>query len=1180
MTLETGTRLDQYEILGSLGEGGMGEVYRARDHRLDRDVAIKILPAELVSDAGRLDRFEREAKLLASLNHPHIVTLHAVESEGDLRFFVMELVRGQSLEECLSAGALEIDRFLECALAISDAVAAAHSRGITHRDLKPANVMLSDSGWVKVLDFGIAKTTVMAAASGTHAPTAAMTQEGAVVGTLPYMSPEQLRGAAIGPASDVFSLGILFYEMATGERPFRGEVSVDLAMSILRDDPRPPSEQRTGLPEWLDGLMRRCLAKDPTDRFCSAVELRDELARSRDDTSSSPLPPASMASLGALPKNYRTPLVGREAESRRLREVLERTASGRGGVVTLAGEPGVGKTRLATETMRVAQSLGLLVLTGNCYEGEGSGSMSPWADIAQAVASAVPRAVFRELLGDGASEIARVQPALRRLYDDLPPPLDLPPEAERAYLFDCFCRFVENLCRRKPVLMVLEDLHWADEPTTLLLQSLAPQLDSMPVLVLGTYRDAELEDARPLSTALRELVRARLVERVSLSRLDAAVVAEMLEALSGQAPVGELVAAIHAATEGNPFFVEEVYQHLAEEDRLFDHRGRWREDLSLDRLDVPEGVRLVVGRRLERLNEEGRAVLTVAGVVGRRFGYSLLETLVEAEVDAVLECVEVAEQLHLIEPVGGLQAREVHYQFTHELIRQTLLQGLSPPRRQRLHQQVADAIETLHGEESDEQASSIAHHLYHAGTIADEAKTRRFLALAAEQAMRAGGFETARSHLEAALSLTRRIDENERAHLLWRLGLAQRSQGDWQQALENFELALGHCQPSRDPATFAAITYEHSLLAGWMGLTKMALDSALHGLEIIGEQEGPERCRLQAMAAMCLGSCGRDFEAGDTLIAEAIEGSAALREVALQGYAGLMKQYHHALGLRSRRAVRSGEAAVELLQSAGDVWSLVDARGLLRLSRVTMGLPEMGMSENQQLALRLGHFASQWWEAHGAAISVWILTADLDRFEQAIDEWGGVARAAGIGWWHVSEGARALARFWSGDLEGAREIALEAVAHEPEGALRGNQSSALFLIDSYLGRKQDALALLDRGLLPSEDLPPGGTEGQGSWTMLVQAVEGLWVLDERERAAGLYGLLLACARDRDRDQPTRSAPGSDCRRDRRCSRSTLAGGSGTLRDRAAAGPRDPVRERAGRRALLVRPHAARASRLG
>ena len=953
-------------------------------------------PTELVSDAGRLDRFEREAKLLASLNHPHIVTVHAVESEGDLRFFVMELVSGQSLEECLSAGALEIDRFLECALAISDAVAAAHASGITHRDLKPANVMLSDSGWVKVLDFGIAKTTVMAAAPGTHAPTATMTQEGVLVGTLPYMSPEQLRGAAVGPASDVFSLGIVFYEMATGERPFRGEVSVDLAMSILRDDPRPPSEQQAGLPEWLDGLLQRCLAKDPADRFRSAIELQDELARAKDATLSSLLLSAPIASLGVLPKTYRTPLAGREVESRLLRGVLERAASSRGGVVTLAGEPGVGKTRLATETMRVAQSLGFLVLTGNCYEGEGSSSMSPWADIVQAVASAVPKAVLRDLLGDGASEIARLQPGLRRLCDDLPPPLNLPPEAERAYLFDCFRQFIENLCRRKPVLMVLEDLHWADEPTTLLLQSLAPRLDSMPVLVLGTYRDAELEDARPLSTALRELVRARLVERVSLSRLNAAVVAEMLEALSGQTPVSELVAAIHAATEGNPFFVEEVYQHLAEEDRLFDDRGRWREDLSLEQLDVPEGVRLVVGRRLERLSEEGRAVLTAAGVVGRRFGYSLLETLVEAEVDAVLECVEVAEQLHLIEPVGGSQAREVHYQFTHELIRQTLLQGLSPPRRQRVHQQVADAIEALYGDESDEHASSIAHHLYHAGTIADEAKTRRFLALAAEQAMRAGGFETARNHLEAALSLTRRIDENEKAHLLWKLGLAQRSQGDWQQALENFELALGHCQPSRDPATFAAIAYEHSLLAGWMGLTKMALDSALHGLEMIGEQEGPERCRLQAMAAMCLGSCGRDFEAGDTLIAEAIEGSAALREVALQGYAGLMKQYHHALGLRSRSAVRSGEAAVELLQSAGDVWSLVDARGLLRLSKVTMGLPEMGVSENQQVALRLGHFASQWWEAHGAAISAWILTADLDCFEQAIDEWDSVARAAGM----------------------------------------------------------------------------------------------------------------------------------------------------------------------------------------
>ena len=722
MTLETGARLRHYEIIGPLGSGGMGEVYRARDHDLDRDVAIKVLPAEVVSDATRLERFEREAKVLASLNHPHIVTIHAVSSQGDIRFFVMELVRGQSLEEFLSTCAYELDPFFEHALAITDAVGAAHARDITHRDLKPANVMLSDSGWVKVLDFGIAKMTAMAASSGTQAPTAAMTQQGMVLGTLPYMSPEQLRGGSIGPPSDVFSLGAMLYEMATGTRPFRGDSSLELATSILRDHPPPASEVRADLPEGLDAILVRCLAKESPERYRSATELGEELSRLQHGSASNVGPAVPGRKLGALPKSYRTPMVGRERETRLVRAGLERTASGRGGVVTLAGEPGVGKTRLATEAMTVAQSLGFLVLIGNCYEGEGSRSMSPWADIAEAVASAVPPDVLGDLLGEGASEIAKLQPRLRHLFPDLPPPLNLPPEAERAYLFDCFRRFVESVCQSQPVLLVLEDLHWADEPTMLLLQNLAPRLETMPVLVLGTYRDAELDVARPLSTALRELVRSRLVVRISLSRLGTRGVAEMLEALSGQTPGGDLVVAIHGETEGNPFFVEEVYQHLAEEGRLFDDQGQWRQDLSLEELDVPEGVRLVVGRRLERLTDDGREALTSAAIVGRRFDYSLLETLVGIEPDALLDCVEAAERLRLIEPIAGSTAREVRYQFSHELIRQTLLQGLSLPRRQRLHRRIADAMEEAYGEESLEQASSVAHHLYQAGAAADETK--------------------------------------------------------------------------------------------------------------------------------------------------------------------------------------------------------------------------------------------------------------------------------------------------------------------------------------------------------------------------------------------------------------------------------------------------------------------------
>ncbi len=1111
--IEPGTKLGHYEITGILGAGGMGEVYRALDHSLDREVAIKILPTELISDVDRLERFEREAKVLASLNHPNIVTIHAVETRGDVRFFVMELISGRSLEESLEVGTPGIDQFFEQALAIAEAVGAAHARDITHRDLKPANVMVSGSGWIKVLDFGLAKTFAPPASAATDSPTEGMTQQGVVVGTLPYMSPEQLRGGPIGPASDVFSLGILLYQMATGERPFRGESPIELASAILRDTVQPASELREGLAEGLDAVLARCLEKNPTDRFASANELRDALADLRGKAT--PIGEGSQGGgrrarglgLGTprVPeKTYRAPMVGRDNEARTLRQALERATAGEGSLVALAGEPGVGKSRLAAESIRLARSLDVSAFVGNCYEGEGSRTMSCWADILQAVASVAPQDNLRELLGEGASELAKLYPALRHLFPELPPPLTLPPEAERAYLFDCYRQFLERLCRHQPVLFVLEDLHWADEPTMLLLQHLAPHLEGMAAMVLATYRDAELDVARPLSGALRDLVRERLVERITLRRLNEDGVAELLQALSGRPPTNELVSAIHGETEGNPFFVEEVYQHLEEEGRLFDQEGDWRADLSLEELDVPEGVRLVVGRRLERLADEGRAALTAAGVVGRRFDYALLEILSELEPDPLLDCIEAAEGLRLIEPVAGSTAREVRYQFTHELIRQTLLQGLSLPRRQRLHARVAAALETHLGDDVVEAASSMAHHLYQSGALADEAKTRRFLALAAKQALGSGGFAQALENLEAALSLTSDLEDPEKVELLLQLGAAHRSLGDWEKTLEDWGDALDLCEATGDRARFASIAFDRTFLSGWKGQVIVAMDSARRGLDQIGDLEGAERHQLQALAGMTHGLGVRDYETGDALIAEAVHGAEALGDPTLLAQVSKMRQYNDYFSMRSRQALASGEAAIAAFEATGDLWNLVEARGLLRLGRVFMGQPVMGVSENLALAQRLGNWGAQWWERDSEADAIWMLTGDLERTEEALDHQAEVARTAGMGWWPIVEGARALVRFWSGDLEAARTVATNAVEHEPRGAMRGNQSATLFLIDCYLGRKEEALARLDGGLLPSGSQ----AQGSGAWTMVVSGVEGLVVLGERERAAELYPWLL------------------------------------------------------------------------
>ena len=279
-----GTRLGPYEIVASLGSGGMGEVYRARDTRLGREVALKVLPHDLLDDAQRLARFEREAQILAALSHPHIATLHDVVEGGGQRAMVMELVSGRSLAEIMAAGAVPPRAALGYAIEICDALSAAHAAGIVHRDLKPANVLVTDGGAVKVLDFGIAKVTGPdGGASWEQSTQTSLTGDHTLVGTLGYMSPEQVQGRPVDARSDIFSLGVLLFEMLAGRRAFEADSAAGMLSAVLRDDPPPLRTVVPSVPRSAERVTARCLQKDPKYRYQSAVDLKAALEDARDD---------------------------------------------------------------------------------------------------------------------------------------------------------------------------------------------------------------------------------------------------------------------------------------------------------------------------------------------------------------------------------------------------------------------------------------------------------------------------------------------------------------------------------------------------------------------------------------------------------------------------------------------------------------------------------------------------------------------------------------------------------------------------------------------------------------------------------------------------------------------------------------------------------------------------------
>ena len=278
MRIEAGQNLLHYRLLEKIGEGGMGVVWKATDTRLNREVALKLLSADLGKDSERVQRLDREARAVAALNHPNIVTIHSIDECDGRRFLVMELARGATLDKVVPDGGLPLPRFFELAVAMADAVNAAHERGVTHRDLKPRNIMVNEQSRLKILDFGMAKSPEPPVASdASDATTASLSREGRLEGTIPYMSPEQVNGLTIDHRSDLFSVGVVLYEMATGRRPFLGETAAQLIAAILRDEPRPVTELRPEVPRQLERIIRHALDKDPDRRFQTALDLRNEL---------------------------------------------------------------------------------------------------------------------------------------------------------------------------------------------------------------------------------------------------------------------------------------------------------------------------------------------------------------------------------------------------------------------------------------------------------------------------------------------------------------------------------------------------------------------------------------------------------------------------------------------------------------------------------------------------------------------------------------------------------------------------------------------------------------------------------------------------------------------------------------------------------------------------------------
>ncbi|MBA2703222.1 MAG: protein kinase [Blastocatellia bacterium] len=714
---------ERYRLDSEIGRGGMGIVYRATDLELHREVAVKVLPTATSSVEAR-QRLMREARAAAALNHPHIISVHDVGEANGAPFFVMELAQGPSLAKARPA---ELSRVVDIAGQLCAALEHAHANNIVHRDLKPDNVLLSSglNGSVKLADLGLALP----------ADAARISRAGLIVGTAAYMAPEQALGQTVDGRTDLYALGVLLYEMTTGRLPFIGDDPLSVVSQHVHASVVPPRMLRPDLPRALEAVILRLLAKDPAQRFATAAEtanaLRDSLTAEEFATDDDAL--ATVAILDALSRGR---LVGRAAELTEAIELWHRAREGHGHAVLFSGEPGAGKTRLAREVTIHASVDGAVVLSGGCYEYEATTPYLPFVEaFRRLVREEKDDAALRAKLGDTAPQIAKLAPEIQTRLGPFPERAELPPHEERLLFFDAVVKVFVNLAGPKGLLFYADDLHWADRGTLWLLGHLLRQLREERVLILGAYRETELDRAHPLAKSLVDWNRERLVTRLALKRFDAAETSAQLGALLGENVSGDFTNAVFRETEGNPFFVEEVLKALIEKGSVRRESGRWQR-CDVDQLVIPQSMKEAIGSRLDRVSPEANEVLRAGAVLGKTFTFAELQSASgEQSEDALLDALDEAVGAQLI-----TANRSDSFTFTHDKIREVLYEELNPIRRRRLHRQAAEGLERTRTPSSHGAVEKLAHHYIQAG---DHERGLNYAKQAAAEAERVFAFDEA-----------------------------------------------------------------------------------------------------------------------------------------------------------------------------------------------------------------------------------------------------------------------------------------------------------------------------------------------------------------------------------------------------------------------------------------------------
>jgi DNA-binding CsgD family transcriptional regulator len=544
------------------------------------------------------------------------------------------------------------------------------------------------------------------------------------------------------------------------------------------------------------------------------------------------------------------PFVGRAGELAALAADLDAAVAGRGGVVLLGGEPGIGKTRLAEELAAQAAERDVLVLWGRCWEGAGAPAFWPWVQVVRAYVQASDPAALRHDLGAGAADIAQVVAAVRDRLPDVPTPPPVEPEAARFRLFDSLAAFLRAAAARRPLLLILDDLHWADAPSLALLRFVSRELEGPGPLVVGIYRHTEVDRGHPLLGTLADLTRGQHHRQLLLRGLDQEDVASFVALVAGVEPSAELAAVVYRQTDGNPFFVTEIVRLLASQGDL----GRAEAGSPVPVTGLPEGVKAVVAARLDRLSGPCQNVLEVAAVVGRDFELRVLQPASGLDTGRLLELLEEAEAAQVVVAVPGGLGR---WRFAHALVSEVLYEGLPAARRVRLHGRVGEALEGVHGADSGPHLAELAHHFVAAAPGSQEMVARAVwvATLAGRRALDLLAWEDAAGLFEgglAALELAERPDQLERCELLLAVGEARMAASDVSAARAAYRRAGELARRIGAPEALARAGLGLGLVVTGGIVDPAEVGLLEEALATCGEADSPLRARVLARLARAL----------------------------------------------------------------------------------------------------------------------------------------------------------------------------------------------------------------------------------------------------------------------------------------------------------------------------------------